>query len=114
MAGACCYPKAARLRRRSEYLGVQQRGRRRHTTHFVFLSAVEPNGPGVRLGVTVSARVGGAVVRNRIKRQVREVFRALRRELAGPADFVAIAKPSAARASNTELRRELREGLSHA
>jgi len=64
---------------------------------------------GARLGLTVSRRVGGAVVRNRVKRRVREWFRtgAVRRT---PVDLVVIARPGAAVLSYGELSREL-DGL---
>lgn len=48
-----------------------------------------------RMGVTVSSRVGNAVTRNRIKRLLREIFRAHRAELLPPQDIVIIAKPGA-------------------
>ena len=70
------FPRSVRLRRRSEFLEVQERGRRVHTPHFVVLfRARAGGGTGVRLGVTVSKKVGDAVRRNRVKRLVREAFR---------------------------------------
>lgn len=85
--------KRARLTLRSEFLAVQQRGKKVHAGHYVVLAL--PNGLGhPRLGVTVSTRVGTAVVRNRLKRWVREAFRAHARDL--PAmDLVVIGRPSA-------------------
>jgi len=62
--------------------------------HFVLIRRPAP-GPTSRLGVTVSTRVGNAVVRNRVKRLVREVFRHCRADLLPPADIVVIAKPGA-------------------
>ena len=94
MAGPPSYPKAVRIRRRNEFLTLQREGRRRHTTHLVVIS--RPGRQAVsRLGVTVSGRVGNAVVRNRIKRLLREVFRQSRADLLPPIDLVIIAKPGA-------------------
>ncbi len=65
-----------------------------------------------RLGITVSRRVAGlAVVRNRIKRHIRESFRLLKRRLP-PVDVVIVANPAAAAAEPTALRRSLAQHLS--
>lgn len=65
------------------------------------------------MGITVSSRVGNAVVRNRVKRLVREVFRLL-----GPrravADFVVIAKPGANRLRYAEVTAEIIPLMEHA
>jgi ribonuclease P protein component len=60
-----------------------------------------------RIGFSVSRRVGGAVVRNRVKRRLREV---MRRRLAGIApgyDLVVTARPDAASASVETLDQEI-------
>ena len=86
----------ARLRRRREFLAVQERGRKLHDGVYVVLGL--DNGVGwARLGITVSTRIGNAVVRNRVKRWVREAFRASAAGLP-PLDLVVIARPGAARA----------------
>ena len=87
-----------RLRRRSEFKAVEAGGRR-VSGRFVVLVA-RPNGqPTHRLGLVASRRVGGAVVRNRAKRRLRELFR--RRVMAADLvglDIVAIAKADIVRA----------------
>lgn len=61
-----------------------------------------------RLGITVSRKVGNSVVRHRLKRRVREIFRRWRgRRQLGALDVVVHLKPPAARADFQALRREL-------
>ena len=92
--GRLTYPKEARIRRRAEFLELQRKGRRRHTEHLVVIRH-SARGPVSRLGVTVSRRIGNAVVRNRVKRVLREIFRQRRAMLTPPQDVVVIAKPGA-------------------
>jgi ribonuclease P protein component len=62
-----------------------------HTRSFVLLVAPSAH-PYPRLGITVSKQVGKAVRRNRVKRLVREVFRAHRGLLPPGSDIVVIAR----------------------
>lgn len=62
--------------------------------------------PQSRFGFAVGKRVGGAVVRNRVKRRLRAAIGALRP--AGGWDVVVIARPSAAAADLAALRGALR------
>lgn len=68
------FSRHVRLRSRAEFVAVQERGRRVASRHMTLLAL--PNAQGVdRLGVIASRRLGGAVLRNRAKRRVREMFR---------------------------------------
>lgn len=65
------------------------------------LALVKPNGrpaEATRVGFTVSSKVGNAVVRNRVRRRLRELFRTRRSELPKGLDMVLIARNSAATA----------------
>jgi ribonuclease P protein component len=86
-----------RLRRRSEYLAVQTEGIKAHGRHVLAL-ARKRSDPGLvgRLGITVTKKVGNAVVRNRIKRLVREWLR-VHGWVPDGWDIVVVAKDSAAR-----------------
>jgi ribonuclease P protein component len=91
---ARAFRRSARLRARAEFVGVQNGGRR-VSGRFVTLIGL-PNTLGTdRLGVVASKRVGGAVVRNRAKRRLREIFRRdqpSRPSTARSLDVVAIAR----------------------
>jgi ribonuclease P protein component len=68
--------KEMRLRQRIDYLAVQSGGRKLHGRHVLAIARqrADANLAG-RLGLTVTKKVGNAVVRNRIKRLVREWLR---------------------------------------
>jgi ribonuclease P protein component len=56
-----------------------------------------------RVGLSVSARVGGAVVRNRLRRRLRAAMREALPADAPAADMIVVARPAAAAASYAEL-----------
>jgi ribonuclease P protein component len=63
-----------RIRRRAEFLRCYREGRRRGGRHSTLFYADGPP-PDPRLGVTASRKVGKAVVRQRVRRRVREIVR---------------------------------------
>jgi ribonuclease P protein component len=60
-----------------------------------------------RLGITVSRKVGGAVVRNRVKRWVRDCFRRRRAEFPKGLDLVVVARPGAGTSDHATVCEEL-------
>ena len=60
------------------------------------------------MGIVVSKKVGNAVVRNRVRRRIREL---LRRMHLPPSDLMVIARPEAAGADYHELSRDLMRAL---
>lgn len=110
-------PKSARVRKRGEYSEMQQ-GRRLASAHFVIflrerpVHEAEPT-PCSRLGLIVSRKVGNAVLRNRVKRRCRELFRRRHGELLGAGwDFVVLARHGAADLPLAEVEKEWRRALS--
>jgi ribonuclease P protein component len=102
--------EVVRLRRRSEFLAVA-RGARVPRDAFVLQgkSRAEPERAGtVGIGLTVTRKIGGSVVRNRARRRLRE---ALRLTLPGPArpghDYVVVARPAALTCPFPLLQQEL-------
>jgi ribonuclease P protein component len=72
--------------------------------HPLLVLYVAPNDVGVtRAGITVSGRVGKAVVRNKVRRRLREALRARLKQLQPGLDVLVIARPAAARATWAEL-----------
>ena len=99
-----------RIGKRREFLSIYQRGRKIRSRNFV-LYAMPSGLPFHRLGVTVSKKVGKAVVRNRVKRRLREIFRRNRPGGVPPVDLVINAKKSIAELEFDQLHDELIEGL---
>ena len=89
------FPKAERIRKRAEYLRIQNQGRKLHTASLLAFTMWREPYP-LRLGITVSKRVGNAVVRTRVKRLLREVFRQNKERLPPGLQLVIVAKPDAA------------------
>lgn len=81
------------MTRRADYLAANK-GQRVPMPGFVLLVRDRKDGdPALRLGITITKKVGGAVIRNRMKRRFREIARALLPELGiSGADHVLIGR----------------------
>lgn len=99
------------LTRKAQFQAVYDGGRTWANRHVVL--KVLPNELDIsRYGLTVSRRVGKAVVRNRVKRRLREIVR--QTGLKPGWDFIIIARTPAARAEYGELAGSVRSGLGRA
>jgi ribonuclease P protein component len=105
MAG---FRPAERIRRRAEFQQVYERGTRIHSRYCTVF--ILPNQcPFGRLGIAATRKLGGAVVRNRAKRLIREVFR--RNKIAQGCDVVVVPKRELLDASLTVLEADYRTTL---
>jgi len=100
------FPREARLVRRGEFDAVYRAGKRRSSSHFtVFFRANQL--PHSRFGFSIKKELGGAVVRNRIRRRTREIVRCHRPEVAAGWDIVIHPKKTVARAAFAALNADL-------
>ena len=100
------FPKARRLTHRTEYEHVKRNGIT-HRGKLLILNAVTLEDTGLwRAGFVTSGRVGGAVIRNRVRRRLREVVRLHQHELRQGIWFVIIARREAATATYGALKDE--------
>ncbi len=88
-------PKRRRLSRSGEFDRVYRDGSSHATRYLVLYSfpRTDEDREEVRLGVSASRKVGGAVERNRVKRTLREAFWAASDRLPQGHDFVLVARP---------------------
>ena len=100
------FPKTCRLTHRLEYERVKQNGVTQRGK-LLMLNAMPTENPGPwRAGFVTSGRVGGAVVRNRVRRRLREIVRRHQHELRQSVWFVIIARYEAATATYAALEDE--------
>jgi ribonuclease P protein component len=99
------FPRRHRIVHGAQFRAVYDAGGKLHSDKFVLFGRENTLGHH-RLGITVSRKVGGAVVRNRVKRLFREIFRKSFADIPGHFDLVVNAKRSCAEARYAELREE--------
>lgn len=95
-----------RLHKSSDYKLLFDKGVKQHTKHLIVFTMQKNDGP-TRLGLTVSRKVGGAVVRNRIKRQLREIFRLSLSYNLKSTDIMVVVKRNASSLDYKQLNQEL-------
>jgi ribonuclease P protein component len=100
----------------AEFAEVIRGGRRNGRTHLVVYytarsKCVKARTGDTRAGFVVSKAVGGAVVRNRVKRRLRHLVAARLSGLPAGSVLVVRALPAAAAASSAELGRDLDSAL---
>jgi ribonuclease P protein component len=97
-----------RLRRRREFLAAA-RGRKAVAAGFVLQACPRPGGDGLAgMGFTVTRKIGGAVVRNRARRRLREAARLLPAAMLAPGvNYVLVARPAALTCPFPQLRSDL-------
>ncbi len=95
MPGQHTFPRRNRITSKAGYSAVFKKGQRLPGRYFVcYLARQEER--DCKLGMAISRKVGNAVVRNRIKRYLREFFRTNKSRFPSAIQMVVVARPAAA------------------
>jgi ribonuclease P protein component len=113
-SGRSRFPRAVRLLRHAEFERVYKQGRRHFAAHLTvfYLARKQSDGQsgGPRIGFTVGKVLGGAVVRNRIKRRLREAVR-LHGMIPAAVDVVVNPKKTVLSVAFSDLQNEVRRAF---
>jgi ribonuclease P protein component len=99
--------KIHRLKDSRDFQKVFQQGRSCANRHLVLYYRYNDEIDTYRVGFSVSKKVGNAVVRNRVKRLLREIVRLEGEAIEDHIDFVVVARPSAADLTCEEMKKNL-------
>ena len=101
------FSRRSRLLRHADFDRVYRQGRRHFAAHITVFYLGRPEGDGPRVGFTVGRALGGAVVRNRMKRRLREAVRLHLAGMMAPMDIVINPKKSMLEIEFSELCKEV-------
>ena len=82
------FPRDARLLKHADFQAVYKQGRKHFSGNMTAFYRENDRPAGPRVGLTIGKVLGGAVVRNRIRRRMRALVRQHLNELARPLDLV--------------------------
>jgi ribonuclease P protein component len=108
------FNRAAHLKQGRDFVRIRQAGERLVTGCLIANWQRLPADAASRLGVITASRIGGAVVRSRARRLLREAFRLHQHDLAAPVDLVLVARPSIAGRGFAEVERDYLTALRRA
>ena len=100
------FPKTKRLTSPMEFGRVKSEGTSERGRFLVLGVFAREDETGFRVGFVTSKRLGGAVIRNRVRRRLRDLVRTEQGRLRPGFWFVVVARPAAARATYPELKDE--------
>jgi ribonuclease P protein component len=100
------FARAAHIKQGRDFARVRQGGERMVVGCLIANWQRLPAGASSRLGVVTAGRIGGAVVRSRARRLLRETFRLHQHDLAAPVDLVLVARPSIVGRGFSEVERD--------
>lgn len=106
------FPRDARLLKHADFQVVYKTGRKHFSGNMTAFYRISDRPSGPRVGFTVGKVLGGAVVRNRIRRRMRAVVRQHLFELARPLDLILHPRKSVLTLKFEQLDAEIRQVFS--
>lgn len=103
-------PPDERIRRRREFLSLYKNGKRYRGKYFKLIH-FSNNLKTSRIGIVVGKKIGNAVVRNKVKRRMRTLFRRNKNLVKRPTDILIIFKREINETSWEELREDYIKAL---
>jgi ribonuclease P protein component len=100
------FPRSSRLHRASEFGRVKAGTKSWTGRHLVLAVLQHDEHAPARIGIITARRIGEAVIRNRVRRRLRELFRKNQHRLCRGIWIVTIARASSATASFSDLERD--------
>lgn len=99
--------KAYRVKKESDFQKVFHHGKSTANRQFVLYVLDKKEQPHFRVGLSVGKKIGNAVVRNNVKRKIRQSLTELKPKLKTEKDFIVIARKPAANMSVKETKKSL-------
>jgi ribonuclease P protein component len=100
------FPSSVRLKKSGDFKKVREKGKSSQARLLRLGIFKLAENPPSRIGIVTSKRLGGAVVRNKTRRRLREIARTHLPRIIPGLLIVIVAKPPAAEAAYDELRAE--------
>ena len=105
--GTAAVQKRLRLRKREDFAKVFKHGKAAANHQFVVYVKHSPVAEPFRFGVSVSKKVGNAVVRNRMRRRVKEIVRLMEPSVKPNVDIVCIVRKPALELDHLQLKKSI-------
>ena len=100
------FPKSRRLAKQYEFRRLYQTGQKK-SNRYLTVYACPVQGRWGKVGIVAGKRLGKAVERNRIRRNLRETIRTNQQSISEDKDLAIVVKPSALELSRSELAEQL-------
>jgi|SRR5690625_556936 len=99
--------KAYRIKKNSEFQDIFQTGKSFANRELVIYYKEKPSQDHFRIGISVGKKIGNAVVRNQVKRYIRESFHQLEESIKNDVDIIIIARKPVVHMKCSDIKRSL-------